>query len=65
MTRQCLFTGIEQSAGHAQLTGQDQRGVSASFGCGDGAVGGDPSGATVADFDQHRCGGLIGVGEVE
>jgi hypothetical protein len=41
------------------LTSQDQRGVTASFGCGDGAVGGDPSGAVVADFDQHRCGGLI------
>ena len=60
---QCLFAGVEQGAGHAQLTGQDQGGVVGSFGGGDGAVGGHPSGTTVTDFDQHRRGGLISLGQ--
>ena len=40
MGGEVFFAGIEQSAGHAQLTGQDQRGIAASFGCGDGAAAG-------------------------
>ena len=60
---ECLFAGVEQGAGHAELTGQDQGGVAASFGGGDGAAGGAPSSTTVADFDWHRCDGLIGLSE--
>ncbi|HUH70525.1 MAG TPA: hypothetical protein VLZ05_17695 [Mycobacterium sp.] len=45
MGGEVFFAGIEQRAGHAQLTGQDQRRIAASFGCSDGAIRGDPSGA--------------------